>query len=40
VFHPGDGERREALRRQYPGGTERIVEQQDPDRNFGLYESR
>jgi len=40
VLHPGDGERREALRRQYPGGTERIVEQHDPDRNFGLYEIR
>jgi hypothetical protein len=40
VFHPGDDERREALRRQYPGGRERIVKQRDPDRNFALYEIR
>jgi hypothetical protein len=40
LFHPDDEERREALRRQYPGGTERIVEQHDRDRNFALYEVR
>jgi hypothetical protein len=40
VFAPRDLERREALRREYPAGTARIVAQRDPDRNFGLYEVR
>jgi hypothetical protein len=40
LFQPGDLDRRDALRRQYPAGTERIVAQRDPDRSFGLYEVR
>lgn len=37
VFRPDDAARREALRRTYPAGRERLVPQSFPDRNFSVY---
>lgn len=37
VFRPSDSTRRDALHRLYPGGEERVVTQDYPDRNFSTY---